>query len=89
MLAFENTGAVARYAAYQQIVYGEEIDPDAAIAALDAVTYDDVERSPAASPDELAIACVGPHDADDFLPPIRPPAVRVDRSASPCGDPRS
>ena len=33
VLAFENTGAVARYAAQQAIVYGEEIDPDAAIAA--------------------------------------------------------
>ena len=57
---------MARYAAYQQIVYGEEIDPDASIAALDAVTYDDVVGIARGVPDELAIACVGPHDADDF-----------------------
>src|SRR5919112_1326121 len=42
VLAFENTGAVARHAAYQAIVYGEEIDPEASIAALDALTYDEV-----------------------------------------------
>ena len=29
VLAFENTNAVARYAANQAIVYGEDIDPDA------------------------------------------------------------
>ena len=27
-IAFENTGAVARYAAQQKIVYGEDVDPD-------------------------------------------------------------
>ena len=42
VLAFENSGAVARHAATQQIVFGESIDPDAAIAALDAVTFDEV-----------------------------------------------
>ena len=36
--------AVARYAASQSIVFGEEIDPDAAIAALDAVTFDEVRE---------------------------------------------
>ena len=36
VLAFENTNAVARHAANQTVVYGQEIDPDAAIAALDA-----------------------------------------------------
>ena len=44
VLAFENTNAVARYAANQQIVFGEDIDPDAAIAALDAVTFDEVRE---------------------------------------------
>jgi len=63
VLAFENSGAVARYAANQQIVFGEEIDPDAAIAALDAVTYDEVAAGVA---DNLAVACVGPHTADEF-----------------------
>ena len=35
VLAFENTNAVARYAANQKIVFGEDINPDAAIAALE------------------------------------------------------
>jgi len=66
VLAFENSGAVARYAANQQIVFGEDIDPDAAIAALDAVTYDEVREVAAGVADNLAVACVGPHTADEF-----------------------
>ena len=66
VLAFENTNAVARYAANQQIVFGEDIDPDAAIAALDAVTYDEVREVAAGVADNLAVACVGPHTADEF-----------------------
>jgi predicted Zn-dependent peptidase len=66
VLAFENSGAVARYAANQQIVFGEDIDPDAAIAALDAVTYDEVREVAAGVADTLAVACVGPHTADEF-----------------------
>jgi predicted Zn-dependent peptidase len=66
VLAFENTNAVARHSATQSIVYGEEIDPDAAIAALDAVTYDDVAAVAKDVADELAVACVGPHGVADF-----------------------
>ena len=66
VLAFENTGAVARYAANRQIVFGEDIDPDAAIAALDAGTYDEVREVAAGVADSLAVACVGPHAADEF-----------------------
>jgi predicted Zn-dependent peptidase len=66
VLSFENTNAVARYAANQQIVFGESIDPDEAIAALDAVTFDEVREVAAGVADELAIACVGPHSADEF-----------------------
>jgi predicted Zn-dependent peptidase len=66
VLAFENTNAVARYAANQQIVFGEEIDPDAAIAALDAVTFDEVREVAAGVADNLAVACVGPLSADEF-----------------------
>jgi predicted Zn-dependent peptidase len=66
VLAFESTNAVASYAANQRIVFGEEIDPDAAIAALDAVTFDEVREVAAGVADELAIACVGPHTADEF-----------------------
>ena len=67
VLAFENTNAVARHAAAQSIVYGEPIDPDRAIAALDAVTYEDVVAVARAVDDELAVACVGPHDAGEFV----------------------
>ncbi|HZV73892.1 MAG TPA: pitrilysin family protein [Conexibacter sp.] len=66
VLAFENTNAVARHAAQQTILFGDEIDPDLAIAALDAVTYDDVVSVARDVADELAIACVGPHSAEDF-----------------------
>jgi predicted Zn-dependent peptidase len=66
VLAFENTGAVARYAANRQIVFGEDIDPDAAIAGLDAVTYDEVREVAAGVADRLAVACVGPHAAGEF-----------------------
>jgi predicted Zn-dependent peptidase len=66
VLAFENTGAVARYAANQQIVHREDIDPDAAIAALDAVTFDEVRDVAAGVADNLAVGVVGPHDADEF-----------------------
>jgi predicted Zn-dependent peptidase len=66
VLAFENTNAVARHAANQRIVFGEDIDPDAAIAALDAVTYDEVMDVARGVADNLAIACVGPHTAEEF-----------------------
>jgi predicted Zn-dependent peptidase len=67
VLAFENTNAVARHAASQAIVFGEEIDPDRAIAALDAVTFDEVaEVARSVDPDSAAVGCVGPHDDDEF-----------------------
>jgi predicted Zn-dependent peptidase len=66
VLAFENTNAVARYAASQAIVFDEEIDPDGAIAALDAVTIDEVAEVARDVADTLAIACVGPHSEADF-----------------------
>jgi predicted Zn-dependent peptidase len=66
VLAFENTNAVARYAANQQIVFGESIDPDGAIERLDAVTHDQVREIAAAVDDRLAIAVVGPHAEADF-----------------------
>ncbi len=66
VLAFENTNAVARYAAAQSIVFGEQIDPDGAIAALDAVTIEEVTEVARDVADTLAVACVGPHSADDF-----------------------
>jgi predicted Zn-dependent peptidase len=66
VLAFESTGAVARHAASQTIVFGEEADPDAAIAALDAVTFEEVREVAAGVADNLAVACVGPHTAAEF-----------------------
>jgi predicted Zn-dependent peptidase len=66
VLAFENTNAVARHAAAQAIVYGEEIDPDGAIEAIDRVTFDEVAAVARGVDDALAVACVGPHTADDF-----------------------
>jgi predicted Zn-dependent peptidase len=66
VLSFENTNAVARYAANQQIVFGESIDPDDAIGALDAVTFDEVREIAAGVADNLAVACVGPHSVEEF-----------------------
>jgi predicted Zn-dependent peptidase len=66
VLAFENTNAVARYAASQSIVFGEAIDPDAVIAALDAVTYEQVREVAEGITENLAVACVGPHSAEEF-----------------------
>src|SRR3954467_10469911 len=67
VLAFENTNAVARYAANQRIVFDEEIDPDDAIARLDAVTHEQVaEVARGIDPDRLAVACVGPHEESAF-----------------------
>ncbi|HEV3318738.1 MAG TPA: pitrilysin family protein [Solirubrobacteraceae bacterium] len=66
VLAFENTNAVARYGAGRSIVFNEDIDPDAAIAALDAVTHDEVRTVAAGVADNLAVACVGPHSVEEF-----------------------
>jgi predicted Zn-dependent peptidase len=66
VLAFENTNAVARHAAHQAIVYGEEIDPDVAIAQLDAVTYDEVAEVARGISERHALACVGPQGEEDF-----------------------
>jgi predicted Zn-dependent peptidase len=65
-IAFENTGAVARYAAQQRIVYGEDVDPDKAITVLDEVSFDEVVQAAATVSDRLSVACVGPHTAEDF-----------------------
>ncbi|CAB4942990.1 unannotated protein [freshwater metagenome] len=67
VLAFENTNAVAGHAARRSIVHREPIDPDLAIAQLDAVTHAQVtDIARRVDPDDLAVACVGPHAAADF-----------------------
>jgi predicted Zn-dependent peptidase len=65
-LAFENTGAVARYAAQQTIVYGEDADPDITIDLLDNVTFDEVREVAAGIADELSVAVVGPHTVEEL-----------------------
>jgi predicted Zn-dependent peptidase len=65
-IGFENSGAVARYAAQQAIVYRESVDPDAAIDRLDEVTYDEVRTVAAGIADELSLACVGPHTVQEL-----------------------
>jgi predicted Zn-dependent peptidase len=66
ILTFENSGAVARYAANQAIVHRDEIDPDVAIARIDAVAFDEVEAVARAISTDVAVACVGPHSERDF-----------------------
>jgi predicted Zn-dependent peptidase len=66
VLAFENTNAVARHAANQTVVFGQDIDPDLAIKALDDVTLEEVDAIARGISEELSIACVGPHDQDEF-----------------------
>ncbi len=66
VLNFENTNAVARHAASQKVVFSRDLDPDAAIAALDAVTLDDVRTVAAGISEKLSVACVGPHTSSEF-----------------------
>ena len=66
VLGFENTGAVARYAASQVIVREEPIDPDGVIETLDAVTFDEVAEAARGISVERSVACVGPHTAAEF-----------------------
>jgi predicted Zn-dependent peptidase len=65
-IAFENTGAVARNAAQQTILFGEEPDPDKMIELLDRVTFDEVADIARRVPEELSLACVGPHTVDEL-----------------------
>jgi predicted Zn-dependent peptidase len=64
-IAFENTGAVARHAAQQTVLYGEDPDPDRVIDLLDRVTREEVAAIAASVPEELSIACVGPHTTEE------------------------
>jgi predicted Zn-dependent peptidase len=65
-IAFENTGAVARHAAQQTIVYGEDVNPDRAIELLDQVSFDEVREVAAGVADRLSVACVGPHTVEEL-----------------------
>ena len=66
VLAFENTNAVARHAAAQTVLFGQDIHPDAAIKALDETTFEDVGEIARGISEELSVACVGPHSLDEF-----------------------
>jgi predicted Zn-dependent peptidase len=66
VLAFENSGAVARYAANQTVVFGEDIDPDRAISLLDEATFERVAEVARGVSEEASVACVGPHQLADF-----------------------
>ena len=75
--------------ASQRIVFGEDIDPDAAIAALDAVTSREVREVAArASPTHLAVACVGPHTRRGVLSRRAQPiaTMRSIGTRARCGD---
>ena len=65
-IAFENTGAVARHAAQQSIVFREDPDPDTVIELLDQVTHEEVTEVASAVPEELSLACVGPHTTEEL-----------------------
>jgi predicted Zn-dependent peptidase len=65
-IAFENTGAVARNAAQQTILYHEDVDPDTTIALLDQVTFDEVADVATRVANRLSVACVGPHTVEEF-----------------------
>jgi predicted Zn-dependent peptidase len=65
-IAFENSGAVARYAAGQAIVYDDELDPDLAIERIDAVSFEAVVEVARGISEDVGVACVGPHSASDF-----------------------
>jgi predicted Zn-dependent peptidase len=65
-IAFENTGAVARHAAQQTIVYREDVDPDRTIELLDEVSVKGVTDVAARIADELSVAVVGPHTVEEL-----------------------
>ena len=48
------------------IVFGQDIDPDEAIAALDRTTFDEVADVARGISDAASVACVGPHEVDEF-----------------------
>jgi predicted Zn-dependent peptidase len=65
-IAFENTNAIARTAATQAIVHQQDVDPDAVISQLDAVTFDQVREVAAGVSTDYSVACVGPHSTAEF-----------------------
>ena len=65
-LALENTTTAAIHLAEELLLHGHETDLTEAVESLDAVQLDDVAAVAAATAGAPAIACVGPHAAEDF-----------------------
>jgi predicted Zn-dependent peptidase len=66
VLALEGSAAVARRAAAHKVTFGEVLSPEVQVAALDAVTHDDVRAVARDIGGPPVVACVGPHAAADF-----------------------
>jgi predicted Zn-dependent peptidase len=66
VLALEGTNAVVRRAAGQKVTFGEISSPEEAIAALDAVTEEEVREVARGVTGPPSVACVGPHTVADF-----------------------
>jgi predicted Zn-dependent peptidase len=66
VLAFENTNAVARHAAGETVIFGEDIDPDRSIRLLDETTLERVTEVASGISVEASVACVGPHEVAEF-----------------------
>jgi hypothetical protein len=48
------------------VVFGQDIDPDTAIAALDRATFAEVAEVARGISETASVACVGPHDVSEF-----------------------
>ena len=66
VLAFENSSAVASTVARHWVVFDEPVMPEMLLADLDAVSVDAVRAVAAGISEQLAVACVGPHSAEEF-----------------------
>ena len=66
VLALEGSNAVARRAAAHTVTFGEIVSPEVQVAALDAVTYDEVREVAREISGPPVVACVGPHEVADF-----------------------
>jgi predicted Zn-dependent peptidase len=66
VLMLESTGAVASRAAREKVTFGELRSPSDAIAALDAVTEQDVHEVAGLVDGAPVVACVGPHRVEAF-----------------------
>jgi predicted Zn-dependent peptidase len=66
VIAFESTTAVARAVVREHVVFGGSVSPDEIVARLDATTPRDVRAIAEAVSEQPAVACVGPHEADEF-----------------------